>query len=198
MRILILFMTTILLAIDASGQSNLFTISGRVECGQGAPMDNAIVWLLDSAGRQVDMAITAPDGAYSIDSVPGGVEMNYEITVAYDPSISGELNGISTFDMVLISRHILGIGNPLSAVQVQAGDVNQSKTLTTFDLVLLRRLILQLDIAVDVPPLGWLFYQDENAGTQSTFAIKDLLEDTVFNVSAIKRGDINWSAICRP
>ena len=52
------------------------------------------------------------------------------------------LNGVSTYDLVLISRHILGLeafGNPYKMV---AADANKSRSITTFDIVEFRKLIL--------------------------------------------------------
>lgn len=58
------------------------------------------------------------------------------------------LNGVSTFDLVLINRHILGI-EPLDGFKMLAGDVNMSGSITTFDIVELRKLILGID--TDLP-----------------------------------------------
>ena len=52
------------------------------------------------------------------------------------------LNGVSTFDLLLISRHILGIRMLDSPYKIIAADVNNSNSVTTFDLVELRKLIL--------------------------------------------------------
>ncbi|MBL7827486.1 MAG: T9SS type A sorting domain-containing protein, partial [Saprospiraceae bacterium] len=52
------------------------------------------------------------------------------------------LNGLTTFDLVLISKHILGIealGSPLKLI---AADANRSNSITTSDIVELRKLIL--------------------------------------------------------
>lgn len=54
------------------------------------------------------------------------------------------LNGISTFDLVLISKHILNIETlncPMSRI---AADVNNSGTITANDMVTLRQLILNI------------------------------------------------------
>ncbi|MEL6867751.1 MAG: hypothetical protein AAFP19_25220, partial [Bacteroidota bacterium] len=59
--------------------------------------------------------------------------------------ISHPLNGVSTFDLLLISRHILGLDSLDAPYQYFAADVNRSGTITTFDLVELRRLILGID-----------------------------------------------------
>jgi|GEM_PF-696194 len=59
------------------------------------------------------------------------------------------LNGITTYDLVLISKHILGI-EPLwdptmdigSPYKMIAADANKSNSITTFDIVEIRKLIL--------------------------------------------------------
>jgi len=61
------------------------------------------------------------------------------------------LNGVTTYDLVLISKHILGIEpfNPPippatspSPYKIIAADANSSNSITTFDIVELRKLIL--------------------------------------------------------
>ncbi|MDX2278344.1 MAG: T9SS type A sorting domain-containing protein [Saprospiraceae bacterium] len=57
--------------------------------------------------------------------------------------VDNPLNGVSTFDLVLISRHLQGI-SALSGFKLLAGDANTSNSLTSFDIVELRKLILGL------------------------------------------------------
>lgn len=79
---------------------------------------------------------TQNDGTFST-NVP--VNEDYTITPIKDDN---PLNGVSTYDLVLITKHILGV-NPLnSPYKLIAADVNKSGTITTFDLVTLRKLIL--------------------------------------------------------
>lgn len=52
------------------------------------------------------------------------------------------LSGVSTYDLVLISKHILGLENLNSPFQLMAADGNRSNTVTTTDIVELRKLIL--------------------------------------------------------
>ncbi|MBP6825766.1 MAG: T9SS type A sorting domain-containing protein [Saprospiraceae bacterium] len=51
------------------------------------------------------------------------------------------LNGVSTYDLVLISKHIINV-LPLSGFNMLAADANMSGSVTTFDVVELRKLIL--------------------------------------------------------
>lgn len=52
------------------------------------------------------------------------------------------LNGVNTFDLILISRHILGLEPLNTPYKLISADANKSGTLTTFDVVELRKLIL--------------------------------------------------------
>lgn len=52
------------------------------------------------------------------------------------------LDGVSTFDLVLISKHILGIEPLTNGFKILAADANSSRSITTFDIVELRKLIL--------------------------------------------------------
>jgi hypothetical protein len=52
------------------------------------------------------------------------------------------LNGVTTYDLVLISKHILGSEPLNSPYKMIAADANKSRSITTFDIVELRKLIL--------------------------------------------------------
>jgi hypothetical protein len=52
------------------------------------------------------------------------------------------LNGVTTFDIALISKHMLGIDPLGSPYKLIAADVNNSGSITNFDVVEIRRLIL--------------------------------------------------------
>jgi hypothetical protein len=52
------------------------------------------------------------------------------------------LNGVTTYDLVLISKHILGLEPFDSPYKMIAADANKSGSITTFDIVEFRKLIL--------------------------------------------------------
>jgi len=52
------------------------------------------------------------------------------------------LNGVTTYDLVLISKHILVIEPLGSPFKIIAADANKSNSVTTFDIVEIRKLIL--------------------------------------------------------
>jgi hypothetical protein len=85
------------------------------------------------------MQTTGVDGTYEF-TLPAG--QDYTITPMLDEDAD---NGVTTFDLVLITRHILGIELLDSPYKIIAADANNSQSVTTFDMVLIRRVILQID-----------------------------------------------------
>jgi hypothetical protein len=64
---------------------------------------------------------------------------DYVLTPAKDDN---PINGVTTYDLVLISKHILGLEPLDSPYKMIAADANKSNSITTFDIVELRKLIL--------------------------------------------------------
>ncbi len=93
-----------------------------------------------------------PNCTASLETAPAGAECGYyhfcsDCVGGYDvrPSkVDGAVCGVTTYDMVLISRHILGIALLDSPYKMIAADVNDSHTISTLDLVDIQRLILLL------------------------------------------------------
>jgi hypothetical protein len=81
------------------------------------------------------------DGKYSFsNAIP--YASNYTVTPVRDDN---PLNGVTTGDLALISKHILGLEPLNSPYKMIAADANKSGTITTLDIVALRRLILGID-----------------------------------------------------
>ena len=116
------------------------------------------------------------------------------------------LAGVSTFDLVLINKHILGQQPLEDFYQALASDVNQSKTITTFDIIEIRKLILGVYDTFPAVP-AWRFIRPLANPSNLTgydavrdtyqFAIPNLLSDltlTGFNFVGVKMGDANSNA----
>jgi hypothetical protein len=114
-------------------------------------------------------------------------------------------NGVSTYDLVLISKHILGLEPLSSPYKMIAADANKSNSITTFDIVELRKLIL--GVYTELPNMpSWRFVDSEYqfADPGNPFAMpfpesKSELDvqgaQTNNNFVAVKIGDVNGSAI---
>ena len=139
-------------------------------------------------------------GFYTINSlVLGG---DYTLTPVLDVN---PLNGVSTFDLVLISRHILGVQLLDSPYKMIAADVNSSKSITTLDLIQLRRLILAIDTEFAnntswrFIPASYNFPVPTNpwfADFPEVLNFNDLAANMVNeDFRAVKIGDVNGSAL---
>lgn len=85
-----------------------------------------------------------------------------QLAKGYDYSVipqktDAQLNGVTTFDLIMISQHILGIKPFISPYQYIAADINQSRSVTTLDIILLRRAILNIDTAFNKEGISWVF-----------------------------------------
>ncbi|NJL75032.1 MAG: hypothetical protein HC892_08350 [Saprospiraceae bacterium] len=92
------------------------------------------------SGAVQHIEITQNDGSYVFQSLQLGND--YTITPQSD---TNPLNGITTFDLLLINKHILNVQPLDSPYKLIAADINNSQTITTFDIIQLRRLLLNLD-----------------------------------------------------
>ncbi|MEK7255917.1 MAG: cohesin domain-containing protein, partial [Bacteroidota bacterium] len=142
--------------------------------------------------------VTQADGDYSFEDLEEG-----DYTIA--PHKNTEpLNGVTTFDLVLISRHILNIDKLASPFQIIAADANHSGAVTTFDLVALRKLVLFIE---DELPgnTSWRFvpksFQFPNPSDPWQTPFPEVLsfnnldeEVSDAHFIAIKIGDINGNA----
>ncbi len=65
-------------------------------------------------------------------------------------------NGVSTLDLILISKHILGVDTLASPEQRLAADANRSGSISLLDQIRLRKLILGIDTELGDQP-SWIF-----------------------------------------
>ena len=93
---------------------------------------------MNLTGATVIPVLTGATGAFQFGSLPSGGNVSVVPQKNLDP-----LNGVSTFDIVKINRHILGSELLNSPYKMIAADVNKSGRITTLDIVDLRQLILQ-------------------------------------------------------
>ncbi len=77
-----------------------------------------------------------------------------EFQWVYPSKDDNPLNGVTTYDLVLISKHILGLELLDSPYKLIAADANKSGSITTFDIVELRKLILGI---YGTPTAPWIY-----------------------------------------
>lgn len=111
------------------------------------------------------------------------------------------LNGITTFDLVLISKHILGIESLNSPYKMMAADANRSNSITTSDIVAIRKLILGIDTVL-AGNTSWRFVPQSHQFTNPVNPLMSPIPDKIevqttsgpmggLNFIGVKVGDVN-------
>jgi large repetitive protein len=172
-----------------------FNIAGTISTEGTANLQGAAITL---SGQTSMSATTTANGGYSfVNLAKGG-----DFTIA--PQLDkNHLNGVSTFDLVLIQKHILNVVALNSPYKMIAADVNNSKSITTLDLIALRKLILNIDQSFQ-NNTSWRFVDATykfptasnpwSAAFPEVVSVNDLAANTTANFVAIKVGDVNASA----
>lgn len=121
------------LGLEDDGYS--VNLSGKIYTPEQTKICDAEVYLVGAETSEKQM--TDENGVFSFEKLP--IFNTYIIQPERD---TAWLEGVSTLDLVLIQRHILGIDTLRSPYQYIAADVNNSKSITVSDLIELRKLIL--------------------------------------------------------
>ena len=176
-------------------------ISGNVTNEEGIVLEQVLVSINDADGQSsMTSSVTDEYGVFQLDSIPTGKD--YTI---FPERNSDHLNGISTYDLVVMNRHILGLQFINSPYKLIAADINRSGTITSYDLVILRKLILRL--ANDFPNnTSWRFIKRDFTFDDPTNPLQEYFPEvyTIDNAPgkdmniggfiAVKIGDLNTSA----
>lgn len=148
----------------------------------------------------IPSVFTDANGNFIFPSVP----VNTSWTIVPEKT-DNPLNGVSTLDLLLINKHILGQLPLDSPWKILAADANKSGTITTFDIIELRKLILGIYDSLPAQK-SWRFVLDTFTfpNPQNPFATilpetavlgpLELPGDTV-SFRGFKIGDVNNTAI---
>lgn len=182
------------------GVDDYGSIYGTIQTEDTLPVNNVIVAISGVPGIPGgDTIMTDIEGNYFISNLTFGG--NY--VVAPEKNID-PLNGVTTFDLVLISKHILQIDTLDSPYKIISADVNKSGFVSTLDMVQLRKLILHIE--PDFPNnTSWRFIDAEfvfpnplnpfETSFPELASINGLSGNFEANFIAMKTGDVNGTAI---
>jgi hypothetical protein len=147
---------------------------------------------IDSS-NYIQTTFVSETGQYSFDAVKG---KSYKIWLNdIDNGTKNPNNGVSTLDLVMTQKHILGISKLEQKYSI-AADVNLDGRVTASDNLEMRKLILGITTQF---PAGksWIYRSDKNKESESivVFPFPLLGDLTQQNFIAIKLGDVNGTAI---
>jgi hypothetical protein len=172
-------------------------IAGAISRESTETVEDVQVILQPEDNSEETYYVTQLDGHYEFHNI--NADNQYEVSAAR----SGDyLNGVSTLDLVLIQKHILGLTSFDSPYKIIAADANNSETVSASDLVVLRKLILGL---IEKLPQSesWRFvdasqsFEDiENPWPfTEVISINQLVDSNMNNdFVAVKIGDVNLDA----
>jgi len=175
-------------------QSGVTIISGTIHTASDKVVKNVNIYVINSS-QDFFTQVIAVDGSFSIE-VPAGD--TYEVYFSKEGS---PLNGVSTFDLVLTSKHILNLAPYHSFYSILAMDTNGSQTVTVFDILITRQLVL--GSLNSFPTSSWKFLEAMSDPTDfstpppvNTLSVTVTEGETkVLDIIAVKTGDVNDSAV---
>lgn len=162
-------------------------IAGVITSPTGEVLSNVEVVL---SGADSKIAYSNLEGTFYIP----GLREGHDYTIA--PRKRDELlKGVSTLDIIYMSKHILGI-QPLSMdLQLLAADINRSGSVSTLDIILLRKAILTVDRSA-MDRVGWQFINAKTEfDNQGNPWSKPIYNSISLNNIEFPRGDLDFIGI---
>ncbi len=170
------------------------TLSGTTKTETGLGVAGVNVKLELSTGP-VFQAQTDDQGVFSFSNLlpPGS---SYTLTPFKN---NQHLDGVSTFDLVLMTKHILGLEALNSPYKIIAADANKSNSVTTFDVVEIRKLILGIYDSLPANT-SWRFVDKAfvfpDPANPFQMAFPETITDSLpADFIAVKTGDVNGTAM---
>jgi hypothetical protein len=171
------------------------TVAGNATTENGVGVGDVMVEVSGN-GPSTAPVYTADNGNFEFIDLETGHDYTFTPNRDDNPT-----NGVTTFDLVLITKHILNTTLLDSPYKIIAADANNSGTVTTLDVVQLRKLVLNINQTF-TNNTSWRFVNADQTfsdpsnpfadGIQEFYNVNDLdgdINDVDF--VAIKVGDVN-------
>lgn len=174
------------------------SIAGVLYTETNLPIPNAQILLIADDGFSAAI-FSDPSGAYAFTGLSLG--RSYLLDVVKSGSVA---NGLSTFDLLQVQKHILSREILKGPYKWLAADVNNSGSISTSDLILIKRALLGMITKFEKVPI-WQFVPLENgfkdlsqplAGLNPSAFVVPELKGSVPDKDFVgfKSGDVNHSA----
>ncbi|MFK7933655.1 MAG: HYR domain-containing protein [Saprospiraceae bacterium] len=172
-------------------------LAGNIRTFTGTEIEDVEMSLNGTMHKEM---LTDVRGDYAFNEVENGGD--YTVVPHKDDHPTA---GVTTFDLILIRKHIVGLQPLTNPYQLIAADANRSGTITTLDVVQLQKLVLGLDRNL-ANNTSWRFvdadYQFPEPTNPWATAFPEVIsynnlaaDDMAADFIAIKIGDVNGSSI---
>jgi Dockerin type I domain len=112
--------------------NNIFILTGQISTENLIPVEDVEVNLVN-----INMNMTNKNGLYEFPKMQAAE--NYMVQPVKEDGI---LEGVSTLDLIMIQRHILGVSKLTSPYKLIAADITNDRKISAADLVELRKIVL--------------------------------------------------------
>ncbi|MGK0314570.1 MAG: hypothetical protein ACI86M_000790 [Saprospiraceae bacterium] len=175
------------------------SISGILRTESFDNVEGVSVTVVNPSLEVFESVNTNSSGTYSITQLPKG--NGYMVIAEKDDDVT---NGVSTLDLVMIQRHILGLQILDSPYKLIASDVNNDGKIKSSDLVSLRKVILGVNTQFPNGQQSWRFIPKNTTFADDTdpfpfneeIMVGDLQYASLNNdMISIKIGDVNGNVV---
>lgn len=170
-------------------------VAGRLTTETKDPVAEAEVMII---ANEVGKQMTSEEGEYAFDGILTGYD--YKVIPGKDDNHG---NGVSTLDMVMVQRHILGILPLDSPYKIIAADATNDGKVSASDLIQMRKIVLGTIDKFD-NNTSWRFVdrmyefnnptEPLNEQFPESYDIFELNSDMEIDFVGVKVGDVNNSA----
>ncbi len=181
----------------ADNSTGTLTISGDFKTDKDEAINEVTVELNANFPEFPINLITEEDGMYQFDNLLQNID--YTVTPIKDDN---HLEAITTLDILLIQRHILGIQTLTSPYDMIAADVNNDCKINGLDIIQMRKLLLGKYTNDEFPMnTSWRFVHEDQVFTDNVQPcefdelayLENLESSTIENFVGVKIGDVNGS-----
>src|SRR5699024_9461713 len=172
--------------LDEGGDENgdISLVQGTIATEKGAAVEDVEMKAVLGSGSPLT-TVTSGDGAY-----------NFSIREGSDVSLipgknTGFSEGVTTYDLILIQRHVLQKELLDSKYQRIAADVNGDGAINAFDVFELRQLVMNPGGQL-ANNTSWRFFEKESH--REVFEVSNLKGDVNVDWVGVKVGDVDLSA----
>jgi hypothetical protein len=179
--------------------TNDVIIHGGLQTEEGEGVESVYVLLEGNSAGLPTTENSDNEGNYEFNNLM--LQSNYVVTPEKNDD---PLNGVSTYDLVLMTKHVLATELLDSPYKIIAADINKSGSVSTLDILKLRRLILFIDTEFQ-DNTSWRFVDAEfvfpdptnpfSTSFPEVYTFNGLSQSEIANFVAVKIGDLNGSVV---
>ncbi|MEL7161495.1 MAG: T9SS type A sorting domain-containing protein, partial [Bacteroidota bacterium] len=174
------------LACNSCQVEDNITINGNITTLSGAPLDDVTV----DAGGAATRTVTGEFGGYQIGGMVGNT---YALHASKDADPRA---GLTTLDVIILRRHLLGIQDITNPFELLAADLNRDGFVDLTDVLHLQGLILAREsLYPDGPPWRFVDASWDGTGTPVETIMLESIGACSFNHNfvGVRMGDLNAS-----